>query len=215
MAYRDLLRTRVLRYTAIAVLAFSVGSASVVLAASSGAVQLPTFRIADGTNPEQFAKVDAAGNVQVSVNNFPATQPVSGSVSVTNLPATQLVTGTVNVANLPATQPVSGTVAVSNFPSQQQLVATHVESVVVFAAAGQTDSVSLPARNVSFVNVVMQNPGCTFRLFTPAGPPSMLFDPRGADLQVAFPVRLTVNKVSWENHNLIGNCDMFIYLVSD
>jgi hypothetical protein len=43
----------------------------------------------------------------VSVNNFPATQPVSGTVSVSNLPVTQPVSGTVSVSNLPATQPVS------------------------------------------------------------------------------------------------------------
>lgn len=67
--------------------------------------------------------------VPVSVSNFPATQPVSGSVTVSNLPATQPVSGTVSVSNFPATQPVSGTVAaaqsgtwtvsVSNFPATQ------------------------------------------------------------------------------------------------
>ena len=47
----------------------------------------------------------------VAVSNFPATQPVSGSVSVSS--------GSVAVTNLPATQTVSGTVAVSNFPATQ------------------------------------------------------------------------------------------------
>lgn len=97
MRASDLLRMRVLRYTAVAVLAFSVGSASVVLAAGSGAVQFPTFRLADGTNAERYAKVDALGNVQVSVNNQPSTQQISGSVSVSNFPATQPVSGTVSV----------------------------------------------------------------------------------------------------------------------
>lgn len=45
----------------------------------------------------------------VTVGNFPATQPVSGTVAVSNLPATQPVSGTVSVSNFPATQPVSGT----------------------------------------------------------------------------------------------------------
>lgn len=42
--------------------------------------------------------IDASGST-VSVTNFPATQPVSGSVSVSNFPATQPVSiaGTVNV----------------------------------------------------------------------------------------------------------------------
>jgi hypothetical protein len=97
MQLGDLVRTRVFRYTSIAVLAFTLGSASVVLAAGSGAMQLPVFRIADATNPEHLAKVDATGNLQVSVSNQPATQQISGTVNVGNFPATQAVTGTVNV----------------------------------------------------------------------------------------------------------------------
>lgn len=75
--------------------------------------------------------------LKVTVQNFPATQPVSGSVSVSNFPSTQPVSGTVGVSgnvvveqstsgalhatidNFPATQPVSGTVAVSNLPATQ------------------------------------------------------------------------------------------------
>jgi hypothetical protein len=97
MKLRRLAHTRVIRYTTIAVLAFTLGSATVVLAASSGAMQLPAFRLADGTNPEQFAKVDAAGNVHVSVNNLPGTQQISGTVDVSNFPTTQQVSGTVSV----------------------------------------------------------------------------------------------------------------------
>ncbi|MGL5878247.1 MAG: hypothetical protein ACRC2V_10780 [Xenococcaceae cyanobacterium] len=50
----------------------------------------------------------------VAVSNFPATQPVSGTVEVNNFPATQPV----SVNNFPATQAVFGTVAISNFPTQ-------------------------------------------------------------------------------------------------
>jgi hypothetical protein len=61
----------------------------------------------------------------VSVNNFPATQPVSGTVTVANpgLTDTQLratpvpISGSVSVSNFPATQPVSGTVAVTQSTS--------------------------------------------------------------------------------------------------
>lgn len=78
--------------------------------------------IADGYVTANFPAVQV-----VSVNNFPATQPVSGSVSVSNFPATQPVSGsisitgtpTVSVTNFPATQPVSGTVSVSDFPAVQ------------------------------------------------------------------------------------------------
>jgi hypothetical protein len=41
------------------------------------------------------------GPQPVSVVNFPAVQPVSGTVNVGNLPAVQGVTGTVEVGNLP------------------------------------------------------------------------------------------------------------------
>jgi hypothetical protein len=97
MSLRGVLRASVFRYTGVAVLALSLGSASVVLAAGTGAMQLPSFRIADATDPERLAKVDAAGNLQVSVNNTPSTQQVSGTVSVSNFPATQQVSGTVSV----------------------------------------------------------------------------------------------------------------------
>ena len=79
-------------------------------------------------------------NITVTVDNLPATQPISGSISVTNFPAstaltdaqlranplpvsgtfypaTQPISGNVSVSNFPATQPISGTVSVSNQPS--------------------------------------------------------------------------------------------------
>jgi len=62
--------------------------------------------------------------LSVTVSNFPATQPVSGSVSVSNLPVTQPVSGSVNVGNFPATQPVSGTVGVNNLPATQAVSGT-------------------------------------------------------------------------------------------
>ena len=82
-----------------------------------------TDNVAVATQPALvFAtdKVDATGSA-VSVSNFPATQPISGSVSVSNFPATQPISGSVSVSNLPATQPVSGTVAVSSQPALSYL----------------------------------------------------------------------------------------------
>lgn len=82
----------------------------------------------------------------VYVNNFPATQPVSGSVSVSNFPATQAVTGTF----WQATQPVSGSVSVSNFPATQAVTGTFWQATQpvsgTFWQATQPVSVSaLPA----------------------------------------------------------------------
>ncbi len=56
---------------------------------------------------------------ETTVSNFPATQPVSGSVSVSNFPTVQQIVGTVGVGNFPASQTVSGSVSVSNFPATQ------------------------------------------------------------------------------------------------
>lgn len=48
----------------------------------------------DGTDLRAFL-TDATGQQKVLVENFPGTQPISGSVSVSNFPATQPVSGTV------------------------------------------------------------------------------------------------------------------------
>jgi hypothetical protein len=50
------------------------------------------------------------GTQVTQVANFPAVQPVSGTVAVNNFPATQPISGSVSVSNFPATQPISGTV---------------------------------------------------------------------------------------------------------
>lgn len=60
------------------------------------------------------------GTVPVSGTFWQATQPISGTVSVGNFPATQAVSGAVSVSNFPATQAVS----VSNFPTSQAVTGT-------------------------------------------------------------------------------------------
>jgi hypothetical protein len=60
----------------------------------------------------------------VNVSNLPAIQPVSGAVTVSNLPSTQQIAGSVSVSNLPSTQPISGSVSVSNLPATQQIAGT-------------------------------------------------------------------------------------------
>ncbi len=97
-----------LRTILIGVICLSVGGGL-----AKAAPPIDIFQLADGTNTTQLAKVDAAGNVAVSVSNLPATQTVAGTVAVSN--------GTVAVSNLPATQNVAGAVAVSNFPATQQI----------------------------------------------------------------------------------------------
>jgi hypothetical protein len=81
-------------------------------------------------NPTTAASVGTASDVRVT--NFPATQPVSGTVSVsgsvavtgTFWQAVQPVSGTVSVSNFPTTQTVGGTVNVGNFPATQAVTGT-------------------------------------------------------------------------------------------
>src|SRR6266571_7407367 len=98
---RHVLRIRFQGYLVTAIAAFMLGSATIVLAAVSGAVKIDSFHLADGTNPDQLAKVDTSGNVAVSVANTP-------SVSVANSPSVTLSgTPTVKVARQPFQQFVS------------------------------------------------------------------------------------------------------------
>jgi hypothetical protein len=105
---------------------------------SPGAVLVP------GVNAFVTNTVGVSGTV--SVSNFPATQPVSGTVTanqgttpwadnVTQFGSSNVVTGTgasglgiprvtVSSDSFPATQPISGTVSVSNFPSTQAVSGT-------------------------------------------------------------------------------------------
>jgi len=50
-----------------------------------------------------------SGTLTTSVSNFPATQPVSGTVSVSNFPATQPISGSVAVSTLPGSPAQDGT----------------------------------------------------------------------------------------------------------
>jgi hypothetical protein len=78
-----------LHYVLIAVIAFSLGGATVVQAVAPGGI-LGVVRLADGTDDTHLAAVDASGNVGVKVSNFPATQPVSGTVGVVGSPTVEL-----------------------------------------------------------------------------------------------------------------------------
>lgn len=76
-------RSLKVRYAWIAILSFTIGSATVVEAAPTIAV----FRLADGADATMLAAVDASGDQHVKVNNFPTTQAVSGTVTVGNAAA--------------------------------------------------------------------------------------------------------------------------------
>ena len=102
-----------LRTILVGVICLSVGGG-----VAKATPPIDIFQLADGTNPTQLAKVDAAGNLAVSVSNGPATQNVTGTVTVSNLPATQNVAGTVAVSNFPAAQQIAGNVGDARVTSQ-------------------------------------------------------------------------------------------------
>jgi hypothetical protein len=95
---------------------------------------------------------------QVVVVNPPASPiPVTGTVNIGNTPANQTVT----VSNFPATQPVSGSVSVSNFPATQPVTVANsiankgFQSTAVIDAGD--DHVFVPIGggviNVSFISI--------------------------------------------------------------
>ena len=96
-------------------------------------------RIKDATL-SQFASVDATGRLSVLVANFPATQPISGTVALDAPSLAALEVTTVAVSNFPATQPVSGTIAVSNFPATQPVSGTVSISGSVAVTGPLTDA---------------------------------------------------------------------------
>ncbi len=104
----------------------------------------------------------------VTVMNFPATQPISGTVSVGNFPATQPVSGTVSISGPveisdgtnvlgtsahpvktdptgTTTQPISGTVSVSNLPATQPVSGTVAVSNLPATQAVSATSLPLPS----------------------------------------------------------------------
>jgi hypothetical protein len=79
--------------------------------ASGGGGGSSDVAIHDNTTISNHLAVDGTG--KIGINNFPATQPVSGSVSVSNFPGTQATTvtqpDTTTTGTITAAQPVIGT----------------------------------------------------------------------------------------------------------
>lgn len=63
----------------------------------------------DGT-ASKYAECDDQGNLHVALDTGGIPVVVEGDVSVNNFPATQPISGSVSVGNFPATQPISGSV---------------------------------------------------------------------------------------------------------
>ncbi len=186
------------RYLMIAALSFTLGSATIVQAA--GPVTA-IFRLADGTNAEQFAKVDAAGNVQVSVNNQPSTQQINGTVNVSNLPATQ----NVNVTG--------GSLAVSSS------LATKSRFFTVAAFPGGEGLENFPTINASLIIVDPRRSDVSFTFYhyTLSSGVTTRFGFRSPSGPLVIPLnqRIPVNQVQIDCFNVIGDCEPTIAIVGD
>lgn len=74
--------------------------------------------------------------VNAFVTNFPATQPVSGTVAVSNFPGTQPVSGSVNVGNFPVVQPVSESTLDAALANPLPVVVKNTQSAVTVNNTG-------------------------------------------------------------------------------
>jgi hypothetical protein len=113
---RQFFRRAIFRYTAVAVIAFTVGSASIVIAANTS--NSPIFRLGDATDPSRLAAVDGSGNLRVSQQGT-----VSATLTTTDYPdaATHSKLDTANtlLGKLSFDGTGNLTVAVSNLPAVQ------------------------------------------------------------------------------------------------
>ena len=105
----------------------------------------------DTTDSEQrwqiFSAIAGTGGVyrNVTVTNFPAIQPVSGSVTVTNFPAIQPVSGSVTA------QPVSGALTMSNS-------SVSTASALMLAASSATKTLTIQNTSANTLYVSTTNP---------------------------------------------------------
>lgn len=123
--------------TSAASLPVVIASDQSTLPISASSLPLPagastaTLQSTGNTSLSSILANQTNGTQTTLVSNFPATQPVSGTVAVSSLPSIPTgsnAIGSVNVSNFPATQPVSGTVAVSNFPASQAVTGTFFQA---------------------------------------------------------------------------------------
>lgn len=136
-----------------------------------------TEQVVIGNTP---VPVDTTGQ-SINVGNFPASQPVSGTVAVSNFPATQPVSGTVNIGTIPEVEIKND--AGNPIPVTSGSIATAtVTANSVGAGAPVTLLASRPARS----KVILFNE--TGALFVKLGTSASSAD---------YSMRLTAN-ASWE-----------------
>ena len=184
---------RTLRYVLVAVVAFSVGGATVVQAVAPSGI-LGTIRISDGANDTRLATVDAAGSLQVKVTNPATTQTVSGHVDVDNFPSTQDVNVTGGTVN---TRPA---------------IATRTLRKFIVVEAGESDTTTFTTLNASFIQV--RGDATFVRVIGPLGE-AVQFDDGDRHIEATYPQRVPINTIFTVCSNVVLDCRALVNIVGD
>jgi len=141
--------------------AVSVAAGSNAAASATGAAVPGSAGYTGFNSGGNLVGVSSANPLPVSVDNFPATQDVSGTVSVDNFPATQDVSGTVSVDNFPATQDVnivggsSGNAAAGTTGAAVPSSADYVGYNVGGNLTGVSETTPLPVAEVNQEHILL------------------------------------------------------------
>jgi hypothetical protein len=188
-------RVRTLQYVLVAVVAFSLGGATVVQAVAPGGIT-GVVQLADRTDNTRLAAVDANGNVQVKVNNLAATQQISGTVSVDNFPATQKVNVT------------GGTVLTKSSVATRSGAVNEVNQTSNTNRQFEFD----PPINVAFI-VINTSDNLALNVFGPFG--VFFLTIHSEDKQIVLAQRIPINRISVFCANISLPCTYHMSLVGD
>lgn len=125
----------------------------------------------------------------ISINNFPATQPVSGTVSVDNFP------------------PVSGTVSVSNFPANQPVTVTNTVNVTTAMSSSATVAQVAMVNNVNNTILAANANRKSAVIFLPSQPMNIKLGATAS--ATSFTYRITANNTILTINGYTGQIDGF------
>jgi hypothetical protein len=134
---------------------------------AGGSIGNTTFGVTQTTSPwitsisnfpaSTIVTQSTGSDLHVDVDNFPATQPVSGTIAVSNFPGTQPISGSVSISNFPSTYPVTGTfwqttqpVSVASLPLPSGASTSALQSSII-TALGSPFQAGGSIGNTSFV----------------------------------------------------------------
>ena len=144
-----------------------------VVSGGGGGGTASSVTINDPTTTTQKMAVDANG--RIGINNFPATQPVDGTVDIGTMPPVDIASGqSVNIGTMPAVDIASGqSVNVGNFPADQGVNVNEINgsapgpaNPLPVVSAGQQGTVKPPAgTTAASIDYVATFPSQVSRVF--------------------------------------------------